>query len=186
MSLNSTPFSNWVQSPQTKHFPQTSPFNSSFPPTNPPSSNPSSAHIGKGTQNSMNSLDTASQTPITHYNPSSYVIYPIPITSSNTIKPEFGGNNDDSFDFPNEIQQPNYLLRKLRSHGDLEIPKEPLASVAPKKGLTMVPRSATFAVLQPIIERNETPRDGSSDVTEISSPESNFPDIRKMDQTLLQ
>ena len=89
------------------------------------------------------------------------------------------GNSLDSSDYTSN--SPN-AMQRMRSQNELEMNQD-RSPVAAARLQNILRKASTFTTLQPIAEN---PGNDSSDIMESASPESNYQDLSKMDQTLLE
>lgn len=180
MNVKLSPFSTDMSYSHVKHFPQSSPIHNISTATHSSVTN----DLTIPRKDSMNSQDSNNSS---QDNKSNFILF-----FPSHLTPPQGAKNDlsvshDEFSYPiGYNHHPGFPNKKTRPQTDFEPNFEPISPGARQKPM-MIPRSQTFTALQPIAEKNETPRDDmSSDVTECTSPESNYQDVRIVGQTLLQ
>jgi len=183
MNVNTTLFSTDMSYSHQKHFSQSSPILDSSTATHSSVTN-DITNTRKDSQNSQDSNYSSYDTRSNFTQPF-LVVFPSNLPPPNGAKSDHITHNEEISHPIGYNPQPIFLNKKLRSQTDFDPNNEPISPGARQR--FMIPRSATFTALQPIAEKNETPRDGgSNDVTECTSPECNYQDIHVVNQTLLQ
>ena len=182
--MNPTPFSTKTVLSQPNNFSQYNPFiipnNTNF--------NPQSSHNSTNMRNNNQNYQN-------HHQPSQNSSQPQnkhPFSPAPDYRVQVGVNVPnfevvvgESLDLSDYSSNSPSAMLRMRSHNELEVNQD-RSPVAAARRQHILQRASTFTTLQPIAEKAETPGNDSSDIMDSSSPESNYQEFGKMDQTLLE